>query len=263
MHDRCATRPFLRLIGYDREWKGVSPSSAGNGPRELYLKAITHYAIDPNDRVWAAIGTGTHHNLSLHDFDVLAEEHVKDKSIEGTADILDNSEKHPGTYILEDYKTWGSYRLMLALGGAKVALSDEHGEPILLKSGKDKGKPKQGYVLGVKEPELDNEILQLNRYRIAFENKGFPIMEMRLQVIPRDGGTYVAESRGITKNIYIIPIKRLPDQEVLDFYTNLQAEVDEGFRTGYVRRCTPKETWDGRKCEKYCEVKEMCDIMGD
>ena len=60
MKSRCATRPFLRLIGFDRKWNGISPSSAGNGPRNIFLKATTDYVIDPNDRVWAAFGTSTH-----------------------------------------------------------------------------------------------------------------------------------------------------------------------------------------------------------
>jgi hypothetical protein len=55
MKERCATLPYLRLVGYDREWKGVTPSAAGNGARYLYLKATVDYAINPYDRVWAAL----------------------------------------------------------------------------------------------------------------------------------------------------------------------------------------------------------------
>ena len=265
MKERCATRPFLRLIGYDREWKGVTPSSAGSGPRLLYLKAMTNYAINPNDRVWAAFGTGTHGKLSLHKYssDVLVEEELSDEDSEGIPDVLEESENKPGTYVLTDYKTWGSYKLMLALGGGKVALTDENGEPILLKSGKNKGQPKQKYVLGVKPPELDAEELQLNRYRIFFEKYGFPVSEMVIQAIPRDGGTYVAFSRGIEKNLYIIPIKRLPDEKVINFYNKLQSLVDSAFETGYIRKCNKWESWDGRRCESFCEVKKACEKMGD
>ena len=65
---------------------------------------------------------------------------------------------------------------------------------------------------------------------------------MQLQVMVRDGGTYIAKSRGIDKNLYIIPIRILPDKEVLDFYDTLSGEVDEAFKTGHARKCNEWET---------------------
>ena len=47
---------------------------------------------------------------------------------------------------------------------------------------------------GVREVEL-----QLNRYRIFFEEQGFPVSRIQIQAIPRDGGTYIAKNRGIDK----------------------------------------------------------------
>ena len=94
MEQRCATLPYLRLVSFDREFRGVSPSSAGNGPRLIYLKATTDYAIAPSSRVWAALGTSTHEKLGIHRFthNVLSEEKLSDNQMQGIADVLEEDE---------------------------------------------------------------------------------------------------------------------------------------------------------------------------
>jgi len=266
MKNRCATLPYLRLVGYDREWRGVTPSAAGTGPRLLYLKATTDYVIDPNDRSFAAIGTGTHAKLSLHQYihDVLSEEELSDGKIKWIADVLEIDENSPKMelYILNDYKTFGSYKAAKVMGIVPVdkPLLDEKGKPVLLKSGKNKGKPKTKKVVEYHpEKKKNREVaLQLNRYRILFESYNFPISKINIQINPRDGNTYIAKNRGIDRNLYMEPIPILPDQEVLEFYDKLQTEVDEAFKTGWIRRCNSWESWNGRRCKGYCEVSDAC-----
>lgn len=268
MYMRCATRPYLRLIGYDREWKGVSPSAAGTGPRCLYLKAVTDYAIDPNNRAFAAHGTGVHGKLSIHKFtyNVLSEEKLSSKEMEGIADILEEDEWKVGYYILSDYKTWGSFKVAKAQGIIKrdVKVCDENGKPIRYKSGKRKGqiKTRKEIVLSPDKADIQETALQINRYRIFFEKAGFPISRMQVQMLIRDGGTQAAFSRGVNKNLGLIDIPRIPDDQVLDFYDILQKEVDEAFRLGWVRLCNDWESWDGRRCKGFCEVSEACKQMG-
>lgn len=272
MPQRCATRPFLRLVGFDRKWGGVTPSAAGNGPRYLYLKATTDYTIDPTSRVWAAIGTGTHGKLSIHKYtkDVLSEERMTDEEISGIPDVLEQDETKDGYFVLSDYKVFGSFKTAKVLGikaeTAEETMLGEDGKPILLKSGKNKGLPKtkQRRVITQDDKWIDikSETLQLNRYRITFEGHGFPISRMQLQVMPRDGGTYVAQNRGIDKLLYLVPIKRLVNTDVMDYYRNLAAEVTEAFKTGYARKCNVWETWEGKRCEeKWCEVIGACREM--
>lgn len=268
MGKRCATVPYLRLIGFDREWKGVSPSSAGNGPRMLYLKATKDYTIDPQGRVWAAFGTSTHEKLSIHAFtnNVLSEEKLSDNKMQGIADCLEIDENTRVSYVLSDYKTWGSYKVAKALGIVSEKIDepvlDDNGKPIILKSGKNQGKPKtkQKSIITIDplKADLKGEELQLNRYRIFFEQCGFKVSRIQIQVVSRDGGTYLAKSRGIDKNLYIVPIKKLPDEEVLAFYDNLSGEVSEAFKTGHARKCNEWESWEGRRCEGFCEVAEYC-----
>ena len=272
MASRCATVPFLRLIGYDREWRGVSPSSAGNGPRYLYLKATRDYIIDPNDRVWAALGTGTHGKLSIHKYtgNVLSEEPLSDEAMKGIADVLEQDEQGNG-YILTDYKTFASFKLARALGititHKEVAIIDEHGEPVYIKSGPNKGKAKTTKESTLTQKpdaaDMESEIFQLNRYRIFFESAGFPISRMQIQAIPRDGGTVVARNRGIMRNLYMIPVPRVSDGVILCYYTMLSKEVNEAFKTGYARLCYHGESWGGRRCKGFCEVAEHCKEMGE
>ena len=268
MQQRCATLPFLTLIGYDRKWEGVTPSAAGNGPRMLYLKATTDYTVIPNNRVFASLGTGTHGKLSMYRYtkDVLSEEPLSDDKMKGIADCLEADETDSKYYVLSDYKTWGSYKVAKSLGivSEKIeeTILDKNDKPVLLKTGPNAGKPKTKVKRIIKvdpsQADIKETELQLNRYRIFFEEHGFPISRIQVQAIPRDGGTHIAINRGIDKNLYIIPIKRLPTKDVLNFYQRLSNEVNEAFKIGYARLCNNWESWDKRRCEKYCEIKEAC-----
>jgi len=266
MSQRCATLPYLRHISNQRPFTRVSPSSAGNGPRYIYLKAIYEYAIDPLQMTWAVIGTAAHQLLAQHAIveNVLQEQRITHDDIEGIPDILEQDEFKPGSYLLTDYKTFGSYKVAKCLGieATDEPVLDAHGKPIFLISGKNKGKPKTRKIFTkTAKPDLQNESLQLNQYRIMFEAAGFPVSRMQLQVIVRDGATYIAKSRGIDSNMYIIDIPRLSDASVYDFYRYLQFEVDEAFLNGWTRRCDCHESWQGRRCGGYCEVVEQCKQM--
>ena len=131
-------------------------------------------------------------------------------------------------YVLTDYKSSGSFKVAKWLGivvtKVEKTILDKEGKPVLLKSGKNVGKPKtkQHSTITI-DPvlaayEIHDVELQLNRYRIFFEQCGFNITRLQVMAIPRDGQTWMATNRGIDKEFYLIPIKRLPNKEVLDFY---------------------------------------------
>ncbi len=271
MEQRCATVSFLALAGFDREWKGVSPSSAGSGPRMLYLKAHTNYTIDPYSRTWALLGTGVHGRIGLARFNqnILAEEKLSDEEISGTADCLEEDESKPGHYVLTDHKTWGMFKVRKALGyiieeGQETVLGDD-GKPYVFKSGKKKGqvKTKKTFTRTIdpSKADLEDVELQLNRYRILFEKSGFPISRIQIQAIVRDFNTEFARKNGILHNLYLIPVKRLNNEDVMGFYRKLSDEVTKAFVTGYARRCSSRESWEGRRCDGYCEVAEACAKM--
>jgi hypothetical protein len=266
MSKRCATLPYLRLVASEREYRGVTPSMAGNGPRLIFLRQIVDYAIDPQDRAFAALGVGVHGKLSLHAYsdNILAEEPLSDKFTKGTPDCLEKNEFGNG-YILTDYKTYGSFKVSRCIGAYKetVTLTDKEGKPLVYKSGQKKGEVKTRQELRINpgKADLREQTLQLNRYRIFFEQQGFPVSKMQLQAIVRDGGTKMAAMNGIDNKVLVINIPYLNDFDVLDYYRKLERDVDCAFYTGRVRLCDKWESWDGRRCNGFCEVSEACRAM--
>lgn len=93
LEDRCAPLAYLRSIAFDREWRGITASMAGNGPRLIYLKRITDYAISPDSRAFAVLGIKSHAWLAREYVtnNVLAEERTK----HGTPDCLEQDEYQP------------------------------------------------------------------------------------------------------------------------------------------------------------------------
>ncbi|MCK5616192.1 hypothetical protein KAR91_80755 [Candidatus Pacearchaeota archaeon] len=259
----------MRKISYDREFKGITPSAAGTGPRNIWLKATCDYAVDPNDRVFAVLGTTIHGRLSDKGItvNVLSEEPLSDAESQGIADLLEADEQIPGKHILTDYKSSGSFAVAKWLGiqleKYDVPIIDpKTNKPAILKSGPNKGKvkTKQASKVIMGNPEKDKRSinLQCNRYRIFYEKTGFPISKLQVFAIPRDGNTYIAKNRGIDRNMYTIPIVIMDDDEVLNYYRKLQAEVDRAFEDEWARICEPWECWSGNRCATYCEVREDC-----
>jgi hypothetical protein len=260
--------PYLRNAARDRKWRAVTPSQAFNGPRFIYLKEVCDYAENPHDKAYAILGTGSHDKLSVHYLvrGFVSEEGFDDGIIKGIPDLLEPDEYDVGFYILYDYKTSGSFKVALALGLTKTtAPVIVNGEPVLIKTGRNKGKPKTKDTWFEDREKGLAEILdwsyQMNRYRIVVEQAGYPVSRMVVQCIPRDGNTFVATNRGVDKNVILVEIPRLDDQMILDHYANLQAEITEAFETATPRICNEKECWQGRKCKGYCPVSEYCKRM--
>ena len=150
-------------------------------------------------------------------------------------------------WTLVDNKGWGSYKVARALG--------------LVKSGKGKD---ARFVIDPQQADLYEVELQLNHYRVMLEEKGVEIGRMQLQVFVRDGGLAVARTRGIERNSYIIPIKRLDDNLVevyfglksADLLTALERYKDD---PSYLPQpCDNRESWDGNRCGKWCDVAKFC-----
>jgi len=227
--ERCEELPMLRLIAEDRPFRGVTASAAGNGPRLIYLKAVKPYAVKPDDRMFAMLGINTHNKLAAK---VYTENELAEEQLEGgRPDLLSEDEGTDNQYDLVDYKTWGNYAVVKALG-------------------------KNGKPADVRSPSL-----QLNRYRMDYEANNFKIARMRVRAIVRDGGTWIAKKAGLDKKSYPIPIPFIEDEWVAEYYNNLNAEVKQAFDTGYARLCDDWEAWEGARCKGYCEVAEYCKEM--
>ena len=71
----------------------------------------------------------------------------------------------------------------------------------------------------------------------------------------------VANNRGITDNISVIPVKRLDDSYVKEYYRAKR----EALLTALEKKelpppCNSRESWGGKRCQSYCDVREFCDV---
>lgn len=272
---RCMSLPTLKRMARQRPWKGKpSTTQLINGTRLELLKITTEYYIDPQKRAFALLGTK--HHEDLEDADFLVEEKFEDNDMTGIMDHLDDIEE-----ILYDYKTSGSFKVARALGIVNRKERDPSGA-LYKKAGSykyfdftsnqtltkkfKKGDPKMITVFERNPARADMQdwILQLNRYRIFVEETGFTVKKMKVQVTVRDGGIKAATQRGVDRNIQLISIPRMQDKDVQDYFSNKTAALHEALRMGYAPKCNSEETWQGKRCTGgYCEVAEACEVMGN
>lgn len=255
--DRCATRSYLQLISKERKWTGKpSTTQLLSGTMYAFLKLTKDYAISPSDRAFMIIGTKGHGALEASDdeYSLLEESFSEGEEVSGVADVL---EIENGQSVLVDYKTSGSYKVAKALG---FYIEDEPTEEIY-KSGKRKGEQKTRKILKKSDDKVDRWEweLQLNNYRMKFEKAGFKIDRIKIMCIVRDGGTFIARSRGVFRNIYYFNIRRIDDDIVRDFFNTKKSALLKALDTGLCKTvCNAKENWDGLRCQNYCEVAEFC-----
>lgn len=251
---RCLPARTLRLIGEQREWSGVpSTTQLLKGTRESYLEITEDFPIDPQDAIFRVIGTKSHGALEQFVGDnELSEERLFDDVSSGQFDIYDNG-------VLIDTKTSGSYKVMKALGLKSIDV--DTGE--IYKSGKKKGLPKtrKEIVNGYHRERLDWAI-QLNDYRIKIESCGFPVHTMAIEALVRDGNTFMAQSRGIDFNGRLIPINRISDHWIRRYMATKAKRLHEALKTGEMPpMCSYRETWGGKKCKRYCNVRDICNAI--
>ncbi|GAH73972.1 unnamed protein product, partial [marine sediment metagenome] len=109
--------------------------------------------------------------------------------------------------------------------------------------------------------DMQDWILQLNRYRLFLEDDGFTVKEMKIQATVRDGGIQAATQRGLDRNIYLIPVPRMQDEDVKNYFETKAAALHEALHTGYAPKCNDEETWSGRRCAGWCDVADVCKGM--
>ena len=262
MEERCLTLPTLKLISTEREWDGKpSTTMLLNGTMLSFLKLTQPYVVDPDKMAFMLAGTKHHDALEqvAKELGLPAEIALNiDKDI---FDLLEQDED--GGLVLTDYKNWGSYRVAKALGIVEVGKQPDPSGAIYKVSGKwgKAGTPKMVSVFQRMPQEADNwdAEYQLNRYRLMLEDNGIQVKRMQVQATVRDGGLAVANSRGITRNTYRIPIPKLDDTEVATYFSAKEAELLTALEQGsWSEPCNNRECWDGARCKGYCDVWMHC-----
>ena len=256
---RCLSLRTLRAIAQQREWTGEpSTTQLLKGTREAYLEITVDYAFNPQDRLYAVHGSKVHAYLDqFTGLNELSEERLCDAVSSGMFDFYD-----PEGEVLIDSKTWGSYKVMKALGLYQVDVPTGEYFKRDGKTGK-KGDPKtrKEWIEGGVKDRLDVAI-QLNDYRLKLEEvlpSGYGIRKMAVEALVRDGGLKAASMRGIEGNGILIPINRISDHRIRKYMAEKARRLHEALRTRKLPKlCNRRERWDGRKCEAYCNVREAC-----
>ena len=259
--ERCLTLPTLTLMAEEREWNGVpSTTQLLNGTMYEFLKLTQPYVVDPDSRAFMIAGTKHHEELNIKARELGLPSEVP---LNIDRDIFDLLEPEGESFNLTDYKLWGSYRVVRALGLVEVGKKPDPSGEVYKRSGAwgQAGTPKMVSVFQAMPQEVDlfNEELQLNRYRVMLEELGIQISKMQLQVTVRDGGLAVSHSRGITRNIYRIPIRRLNDNDVTRYFMEKSLALGTALKVNnYNIPCNDRECWEGKRCQSYCEVARYC-----
>jgi len=261
MGETCLTLPTRMKIAEEREWNGVaSTTQLLNGTMQEFLKLTQPYMANPDKRLFMIEGTKHHENLEAY---AKALGFPAEIALNIDRDIFDLLEPDGDGWSLTDYKLWGSYRVVKALGLVETGRMPDPSGAVYKTSGKwgKAGSPKMvaTYKAMAQEVDLFNEELQLNRYRIMLEEKGIKVTRMQLQVTVRDGGLAVANSRGIMRNGYKIPINKLSNGEVIDYFEAKKEDLRVALEQGsWSEPCSLYECWDGARCKNYCEVARNC-----
>jgi len=267
---RCKALPYLRKCAQQREWTGEpSTTQLLRGIRESWLKITRDYYINPDDNAFMILGTHSHGVLEkFGKGDHLTEERLRSEICSGAFDFYDGE-----TQTLYDYKTWGSYKVQQALGirSIEVHETDESGQPILKKSGKNKGEPKTkkvwingditSRVMALLEPSI-----QLSDYRdklLEILPEGYAVKNMAVQVISRDSGLMVSAMRGIEEKAPLVPVNGISKNWVRKYLARKKDMLLEALDKNHAPMCRKRETWSGRKCAGYCEVSEICATLNE
>ena len=285
MKTRCCARPVLKLMmAQQREWKGiVSTTQLLKGTMEAFLAIIHDFALSPDKLAFILHGSGTHKMLEEQGDDISkAELDYSDAEGSIRPDLI---ETEGGKNILIDYKICGSFAVAKSMGiyfEDVPVLDPETNEQIRYKSGAKKGKLKtrKERHFDPKLADLRDWALQLNNYRIGIErgeilqspdglfhpkalapkgSKKIKIHAIRVQALVRDGGTVVAISRGIDRNVYLIDVPKVPDQEIKDYFKRKRDDLLQAVKQGHWETpCNDLERWNDRKCTEFCTVKTFC-----
>ncbi len=255
---RCMFLPTLRAVANSLNRKISEPTVTEliAGTRETFLKKTTNYAVDPASILYALHGQAVHSINERHtQGNILSEERLKDEITSGQFDlfgkILDADDG-----VLGDLKVTSSFKLMKALGIYKQKV--DTGE--IYKSGLKKGQPKFHSELrfdGVRD--LLDWAIQLNYYRMLLERAGFKVNRMVIQALCRDSGLRIAQERGISKSVYIIPINKISDHWLQLYFHHKAKALRDAINSNILPPvCSFRERWGNRKCLGYCAARENC-----
>jgi hypothetical protein len=255
--------PMLRELAKQRDPdRKPSVTECLIGTCEAYLKRTEDYYIDPQEHAFALAGTLHHSRLEGNADEGTSEIAMEGLDITGIVDLYDEESKS-----LIDYKNVGSYKVGQALG-LDFYLEDDPSGAVYLRKGKwgQKGDPKKvrRYWMNPEKADLGDWEWQINCYRYMLEKQGKEIKNMYVQVTVRDGGIQAARDRGIERKIYLIEVPYIHNDHIIDKFTEKRDSLINSLTLGKLPEiCSEEERWGGKKCEFYCDAREVCPYNKD
>jgi len=255
------TLPMLRALSEQRAPdRKPSTTELLNGTCESFLKRTKNYYIDPQECAFRISGTMHHERLESYGEDLEVESKLEGYGITGITDLYD-----PESRLLIDYKNCGSYKVAQVLGMSFYLGDSPTGERYKRNSkwGK-KGDIKKVKIFYEDKENADygDWLWQLNFYRHLLEKQGKIVDKIYVQATVRDGGVQVSRERGVHNNLYLIEIPKISDEMLLGKFLPRRDKLLSSLETNSLpSKCTDEETWNGMKCQKYCEVRELCPYM--
>jgi hypothetical protein len=180
--------------------------------------------IDCVDRLWSLFGTGVHQALEKGNLSTRQEERISVEfegfKVSGKFDIIDNG-------YLKDWKTTSAFTLVYGsrliewakqLSIYRWLYWKKHGKEL----------PDIGYVIAILRDWATRDAGRINNYPDS------PIKEIELKLLSlAETTTMIVAMISNLKTCNDLPDDKLPV-------------------------CTEEETWEGKKCEKYCVAASFC-----
>lgn len=292
---RCMTLPMLRIAGQEREvgefdedgkWTGrLSVTQLGNGLLYNYLRITELYSVSPFEKIYALMGTKHHGQLETATrFGEFSEVKFDHPLFPGTADLLTEDPDFPGKYILTDNKLYGSYHMEKFLGLQYREVESE--TEVYQTSGTTrggrkyrKGQPKivREYYFDFDEADISDETWQLNSYRVGLRDgkiesyrlpngnrvkwdypHGIEVSKMYVCATIRDWGAMV-RAKGFPRPVEMVEIPFIDDDWVTERAELTQHQTRYHIENNIMPdKCSDEETWQGRRCQSYCELRYIC-----
>lgn len=101
---------------------------------------------------------------------------------------------------------------------------------------------------------------QLNIYAYILRRNGFKVHRLEVVAFLKDLNEVrkSAKKRQVPDcDIVVVPIPLWSEERTRDFLEKRIIE-HEAAVSGQVPRCTANDTWNGKRCEKYCPVRHFC-----
>jgi hypothetical protein len=219
-----------------------------------WMRLTQNGIVEPINNMYSMLGTLSHLKHEGSDCKLKSETYLMDDINTGTCDVILEED---GKLMMRDIKNKRIANAPYILEYTEIKNPVKGKKPIkkyniIQKGGKLKGD--------------DDYVLQLNRYKIMYEEQfNVTIDELWLDYVFIDWSKSSTPKRyGITRQCYSVPVPILPKKTVMDIYQYKYDAIQEALKNnGPDKPCYEEDDFkefgkEGSHCNEYCMYKENC-----